>query len=132
MEETIRCELEEGVDCTLGLSVMRAIPDIIENIRWDVTPQVIMEPRFQSNPEDLKRLREITGYMFYIETQCEPPALMLMKVGKTDIESTVGKIDEIPQELIERAMDGPVRKSANGMLAITEEIREWLRNKLGL
>ncbi|HWR58840.1 MAG TPA: hypothetical protein VN328_08135 [Thermodesulfovibrionales bacterium] len=130
MEDNIRCDLQEGLDGTLGLAGLRTMPDIVEKIKWDVTPEVIMEPRFQLNPEDAKKLKEITGYMFYIETQCEPPALMLMKVGKTDITSTIGKIDEVPKEFIQRAIDNPIKKPVYGMLAITDEIKEWLQKEL--
>lgn len=127
-----RCDIEEGLDGTLNLARMRTMPEVVESIRWDVTPQVLMEPRFQSNPEDLKKLREITGYMFYIETQCGDPALMLMKVGRTDISSTVGKIDEISKDLIQKAIDSPVHKPFFGMYAISEEIKAWLKKELGL
>ncbi len=126
---------ETGLDETLcevsGIAEIRSRPDIIAGIKWDVTPEVLMEPRFQSNPDDLKKLREISGYMFYVESQCEPPALMLMKVGKTDITSTVGKIENVPQELIQRAIHNPVHKPSFGMYAITEEIKEWLKKELG-
>lgn len=115
-----------------GLGDIKKRPDIIEKIKWNVTPQIVMEPRFQLNPEDVQKLKEIAGYMFYIETQCKPPALMLMKVGKSDIASTVGKIDETPQELIQRAIDNPVHKPVYGMYAITDEIEEWLKKELGV
>ncbi len=127
-----RCDLENDLSDTLNLSGMKTMPDILDSIRWDMTPEIMMEPRFQSNPEDLRRLRDITGYMFYIETQCEPPVVMLMKVGKTDISSTVGKIDEVPREMIRRAMDNPVHKPSFGMYAITEEIKSWLKKELGV
>ncbi len=132
MEDKERIDMDEALCEVPGLVEIRNRPDIVEGIRWDVTPENIMEPRFQSRPEDLKKLREIAGYMFYIETQCEPPALMLMKVGKTDISSTVGKIEEVPQELIQRAIDNPVQKPSFGMYAISEEIKDWLKKELGL
>lgn len=115
-----------------GLGGIKANPDILEKIKWEVTPQMVMEPRFQSDPEGLRKLREISGYMFYVESQCEPPALMLLKVGKTDITSTIGKVDEIPPELLKKAMENPVDKPANGMYAITDEIKEWLKKELGV
>ena len=70
------------------LSSIKKRPDILAKIKWDVTPQMIMEPRFQSRPEDLQRLREIAGYIFYIETEGDKPALMLMRVGKSDTTAT--------------------------------------------
>lgn len=115
-----------------GLSDIKKRPDILARIKLEVTPQMVMEPRFQSKPEDLQKLKEISGFVFYIETQCTPPALMLMKVGKSDITTTVGMIEEIPSELIQRAIDNPVHKSVHGMYAITDEIREWLKKELGL
>ena len=115
-----------------GLNDIKGSPEILNNVKWDVTPQTVMEPRFLSWPEDLQKLRDISGYMFYIESQCEPPALMLLKVGKTDITSTIGKVDEIPPELLRKAIENPVDQPANGMYAITDEIKEWLRKELGV
>lgn len=132
MDDSEKADLDEALCYVPDIAEIRSRPDIVASIRWDMTPQILMEPRFQSNPEDLKKLREISGYMFYIESQCEPPALMLMKVGKTDITSTVGKINEIPSELIKRAMENPVHKPSFGMYAITEEIKIWLKKELGI
>ena len=115
-----------------GLNDIKKSLDILEKIKWEVTPKMVMEPRFQSRPEDLQKLRDISGYMFYIESQCEPPALMLLKVGKTDITSTIGKVDEIPPELLRKAIENPVDQPANGMYAITDEIKEWLKKELGV
>src|SRR6266545_3234492 len=120
MDDRLKCDLESGLDGTLNLARLKTLPDIVEAIKWEVTPRVIMEPRFQLNPEHAQKLKEIAGYMFYIESQCEPPALMLMKVGKTDITTTVGKIDEIPEELVRKAMENPVDKPSHGMYAITQ------------
>ena len=70
--------------------------------------------------------------MFYVESQCKPPTLMLLKVGKTDITSTVGRIEEIPVELLTMAMENPEHGPSHGMYAITEEIKTWLKKKLGV
>jgi len=124
--------MQKGITGMLGLSDIKNAPDILSAIKWEVTPRILMEPRFRSRPEDVERLKEIVGYMFYIETQCEPPALILMKVGRSDIESTVGRIDEIPPELIKRAIDNPVERPVYGMYAITDEIKEWLKKELNI
>jgi hypothetical protein len=116
----------------LGLDDIKIRHDILSEIKFNVTPQVMMEPRFQSRPEDLEKLKEVTGYVFYIESETEPPGLMLLRIGRSDITTTVGKIDEIPLEMIRKAIDKPVLPPAHGMFAITDEIRDWLQKKLGL
>ncbi len=116
----------------VGLEDIKKRPDILPKVKLDVTPQMMMEPRFQSRPEDLEKLRDITGYMFYIETESEAPALMLLKIGRSDITNTVGRIEEIPAEMIQKAIAQPVLPPICGMYAITEEIRDWLKKELSL
>jgi hypothetical protein len=125
-------QCEKSIFELQGLSEIRKRPDILSGIKLDITPQMVMEPRFHSRPEDLIKLREISGYVFYIETECEPSALMVMKVGKTDITNTIGKIDEIPRELIQRAIEAPEHPPTHGMYAITGEIKAWLKKELNL
>ena len=116
----------------LGLNDIKRRQDILSEIKLDVTPQIIMEPRFQSRNEDLERLKEITGYMFYVESETEPPGLMLLRTGRSDITTTVGKIDEVPLEMVRKAVDQPRLPPSHGMYAITDEIRDWLKKELGL
>lgn len=115
-----------------GVKEIRKRPDILSKLKFDVTPRLVMEPRFHAKAEDLEKLRQIAGYMFYIESQSNPPSLMVMKVGNTDITTTIGQIDEIPAELIARAIAEPVEPPSHGMYAITEEIAAWLRKELEL
>ena len=130
MEDDEKCNLD--MSDIYSLNDIRETPDILQKIKWDATPQMVMEPRFLSRPEDMRRLQELSGYMFYVESQCEPPALMLLKIGKTDITSTVGRIEEIPVELVRKALENPEHPPSHGMYAITEEIKAWLKKKLGV
>lgn len=123
---------EKSIFDLQGLREIRSRSDIRSSIKLDVTPRMVMEPRFHAKPEDLQKLKEIAGYVFYIESQCTPPALMLMKVGRTDITNTVGQVDEIPQEIIDRAMENPPEPPSHGMYPINDEIRAWLKKELGL
>lgn len=132
MEDEKKCDFDINIFDIQGLGEIKKRPDIIPKIKLDVTPQMVMEPRFHLMSEDIQKLRDIAGYMFYIESQSKPPALMLMKVGKSDITTTVGMIEEVPPEFLQRAMENPVDKPAHGMYAITDEIREWLKKELGL
>jgi len=100
-------------------------PDILEALRFDVTPRMIMEPCF-----DPEKRKSLSGFMFYIEAYDDPPLLMLMKVGKTGVTSTVGKVEGIPAAMVRRAVDEPVEPECNRMYAITEEIEGWLQKGL--
>lgn len=127
---TIDNKGEKGIFEMQDLCSIKKRHDILEGIKWDVTPQTVMEPRFQSRAEDVQKLREISGYMFYIETGCDEPAVMLMKIGKSDITTTAGKIDEVPRELIQRALDKPACPPACGMYAVSDDIKAWLKREL--
>ena len=102
-------------------------PDLLARIRFDVTPQMIMAPRVGP-----KAVRDTAGCSFYIETHEDPPTLMLMKVGREGVMTTVGRIDEIPAEMLKRAIDSPPDPPANAMYAITDEIVDWLKKELDL
>jgi len=113
-------------------STIKQDTEIISRIKLEVTPRMVMEPRYHSRPEDLKKLSEITGYMFYVESECDPPALMLMKTGRTDITSTIARVEDIPEAMVRRAVESPVEPPVQGMYTITDEIKEWLKKELGL
>jgi hypothetical protein len=102
-------------------------PDLLCRIRFDVTPRMIMAPRVGEGA-----VMDTAGCAFYIETHEGPPTLMLMKIGKEGVMSTVGKVDEIPREMLERAIASPPDPPANEMYAITDEIAEWLKKELDL
>lgn len=123
---------EKGVFDLLGLEDIKKRPDILSLLRFDVTPHMVMEPRFHARAEDLRKLREMSGCVFYIEMESTPPKLMLMKLGKSDVMITVGSIEEIPQEYIDRAIQTPPLPPIHKMGAITKEIEAWLKAELGI
>jgi len=106
--------------------------DILSNIKLDASLPLIMKPRFQMSKEEFEELEKNIGYIFYIETACQKPTLMLMKVNRSDIADTIGIIEEIPEDMLQRAIDNPVHPPVHGMYGITEEIKEWLRRELNL
>ena len=114
----------------MNVNDLKERPDVVQAIRFDVTPKMIMEPRVGLpegvEPPDLK------GFSFYIEAFDEPPELMIMKVSRSSVMTTLGKIEEVPAEMIRRAVDDPVEGAANKMYAITDEIRDWLKKAIGL
>jgi hypothetical protein len=107
-------------------------PDILSNIRLNASLPLIMKPRFQMSKEEFEELEKNIGYIFYIETAGQKPTLMLMKVNRSDIADTIGIIEEIPEDMLQKAIDNPVHPPVHGMYGITEEIKEWLRKELNL
>ena len=110
---------------TQDLDHIKMRPDILGEIRFDVTPSMIMEPC-----TDHEKRIALAGYMFYIEAYDDPPLLMLMKIGKTGVMTTAGRITEVPAEMMTRAVEKPVEARCDNMYAITDEIREWLEKEL--
>ena len=128
-----QCNIEgDDIYDLLNLADIRENDDILSLIKLDITPRMMMEPRYQSDPGDLKKLQEVSGYMFYIESECTPPSLMLLKIGKTDITTTIGRIEEVPAELVKAAIESPVHPPEHGMYAINDAIKDWLKKKLGI
>ena len=114
----------------MNIDDLRARPEVIEAIRFDVTPKMIMEPRI-GLPEGVTP-PNLKGFSFYIEAFDDPPELMIMKVSRSSVMTTLGKIEEAPIEMIRRAVDDPVEPAANKMYAITDEIRDWLKKEIGI
>ena len=108
-----------------GLEHIKIRPDILQRIRFDVRPKMIMEPCFDSS-----RQASISGCFFYVEAYDDPPQVMLMKVSPGGVTSTIGKVEEIPAEMVKRAVDDPVDPPVNQMYAVTEEICDWLKENL--
>ena len=113
----------------MNVNDLKERPDVVQAIKFDVTPKMIMEP--QIGPEGVKPA-DLKGFSFYIEAFDEPPELMIMKVSRSNVMTTLGKIEEVPAEMIRRAVDDPVEPAANKMYAITDEIRDWLKEAIGL
>jgi hypothetical protein len=130
MEDTPLCD--QPVFGLLNLAEIKEHTGILEEIKWDITPQMVMEPRYQARSEDRDKTREVSGYLFYIESQTDSPQVMLLRTGKIDVSSTVGLVQEVPREMIQRAIEQPVAPPAYGMFAISPEIRDWLKKELGL
>ena len=132
MADQNNSDYDRNIFETHWLADIKKMPDILSRLKLNVTPGMVMEPRFHSKAEDREKLAGISGYMVYVESQSEPPALMIMRVGKGDITATMGTIEGVPEELIRKAIESPLEAPSHGMYAITDEIREWLKKELGL
>ena len=66
----------------MNVNDLKERPEVVQAIRFDVTPKMIMAPRI--NPEGVKPV-DLKGFSFYIEAYDEPPELMVMKVSRSSV-----------------------------------------------
>jgi len=114
----------------LSLNDIKKETFVIEHIRWDITPKDLMEPRIAVTGEGLKTREPIKGYVFYIDTMDKKPSLFLMRHTAADYAETLAQIEEIPQELLQEAIEENKDKVYFGMCQINKKIEEWLKREL--
>ncbi len=116
----------------LSLSDIKKETFVIEHIRWDLIPKDLMEPKYTVTKEGLKTREPIKGYVFYIDIMGIRPSLFLMRHTAADYAETLAQIDEIPQELLQEAIEENEDKMYFGMCQINKKIEEWLKKELGV
>lgn len=101
----------------------------IENLRFDVTPEVIFKPRFaHGNPDVAKETQGFSFYIEYLEGQARP-ALMLMKTYELR-SKTIVEILNVPEELLWGAVRAPKGKEIAGMYPIDDALEGWIKKEL--
>ena len=90
MSEEQKDAIEQVFEAAQAFAVMnvndlKERPEVVQAIRFDVTPKMIMEPRV--GPEGVKQA-DLKGFSFYIEAFDEPPKLMIMKVSRSNVMTT--------------------------------------------
>jgi hypothetical protein len=106
-------------------------PYIISHILWDKEPRDLMEPRCSASGDRSETRGPIKGYVFYIDTMDEEPALFLMRHTAADYAETLAQISEIPRELLEEAIEENKARQYFNMYPINEKITAWLKKELG-
>jgi len=119
-------------DEILSLDRIKKEAYIIDHILWDLEPRDLMEPRSKLTDEGTSLRDQIKGYVFYIETMDNNPALFLMRHTAMDFAETLAKIDEIPQELLLGAIEENKAKEYFRMYPINSRVKAWLRKELRL
>lgn len=117
----------------LNLQSLRHNRVILRQLRWDVTPEFLFKPRFVGTGEkkDIKLAKETNGYMFYIDYMGREAKLMLMRTIDM-MSTTVGEVEGVPQDILQRAVKAEGVKPIAGMYPINREIEDWLKAGLGL
>lgn len=116
----------------LSFSEIKKEPFIINNIRWDLEPKDLMEPRCIITEEGIKKREPIKGYVFYIDAMEETPKLFLMRHTAADYAETLAEIEEIPKDLLSEAIEENREKAYFKMYPINEKIKYWLKRELGI
>ncbi|GBD97060.1 MAG TPA: hypothetical protein ENG83_09945 [Nitrospirae bacterium] len=111
----------------LHINELKKFQGFIQEIRWDVTPNIFLNPESGSAEEV-----DIThGYMLYVDVVNDIPALVIMQL-KRIMSKTVGYIYDIPDELLKEALQCADTKSVGGMYPLSGKLEEWLKKEFGL
>lgn len=116
----------------LSLSDIKKESFVIENIRWDLEPKDLMEPRRIITEEGITAKEPIKGYVFYIDAMDKKPILFLMRHTAADYAETLAQIDEIPQEFLLEAIEENKAKAYFSMYPVNKKVEEWLKKELGV
>ncbi|MFZ5997433.1 MAG: DVU0772 family protein [Nitrospirota bacterium] len=116
----------------LSLNDIKKEQFVIDNIRWDLEPKDLMEPRTKVTAEGVKRREPIKGYVFYIDTADDKPILFLMRHTAADYAETLARIDEIPRELLAESVEENKARAYFRMYPINKKVEAWLKKELGI
>lgn len=112
----------------LSLDRLKESDDLIKEIRWDVTPQIFLDP--SSVPGD--EPADIThGYMLYVDLVQDKPALIIMQLRRI-MSKTVGYVCDVPEDLMRDAMHCSAKECISGMYPLGERLEAWLKKELGV
>ena len=114
----------------LNIEELKKSKYFIENIRWDITPKIFMDPS-SAGKESGEAVDISYGYMFYVDLINERPALVIMQL-KSIISKTVGYIHKIPEDLLREAMDCLDSECVAGMYPVPDKLVDWLKQAFGI
>lgn len=111
----------------LHINDLKKFQGFIQDIRWDVTPNIFLNPDSGSGEEV-----DIThGYMLYVDVVNDIPALVIMQL-KRIMSKTVGYIYDIPDELLKEATQCMDKECIGGMYPLSIGLEDWLKKEFGL
>ena len=114
-----------------GLMTLRSLknsPLLHKHILWDVEPKQLMEPTVGKSGSKLAG-----GYIFYIDKMgSKKPALYVMCQTGSGYAETIGKIDEVPEDLLIEAVHENKHREYFKMSPINKKLEEWLKTELGI
>ncbi|RJQ46676.1 MAG: hypothetical protein C4538_06290 [Nitrospiraceae bacterium] len=109
------------------LDKLKPSKEFTENIRWDVTPKIFLNPKNAAG----ETVNVSHGYMLYVDLVDNKPALVIMHM-KDPLSKTVAYVTEMPEDLLKEAMNCPASECIGGMYPLTEKLQNWLKKELGI
>ena len=112
----------------LSMEKVKVSPAFIEDIRFDITPRLFVDPKSAPGGEPAN----ITyGYFLYIDLMEKRPVIMVMQMKEMMCRS-VAFITDAPEELLKSSMKSAGSECAEGMYPLSEELTTWLKKELGI
>lgn len=112
----------------IELDRLKNSKEFTENIRWEVTPRIFLEPSEARGGETADLTH---GYMLYVDMIHDRPALVIMML-KRITSKTVGYVYDVPEDLLREAMQCTASECISGMYPLTERLEQWLKKEFGL
>ncbi len=112
----------------LTMAKLSKSPAVIEEIRWDVTPKIFIDPSSSGGDKPV----DITyGYMLYVDLMHDVPVMVIMQLREL-MSKTVGYVHDVPEDLLRESMQCTESECIGGMYPICERLELWLKKELGI
>jgi hypothetical protein len=115
----------------IKMEVLKNSPQIIEDIRWDVTPRIFVDPVSAPSADSGEAIDITYGYMLYVDLIHDKPAVVIMQL-KRIMSKTVGYVHDIPEDMLHEAMRCDGRDCVSGMYPLSGTLEAWLKKEFGL
>ena len=115
----------------IGISKLGKNRAFRENLRFDVTPEVIFKPRFIQSENQADLIKETQGFSFYVEYMegLPKPALMAMKTYCLR-SKTIAHITDAPENLLWETVRDKGAKDICGMYPLGAALEDWIKTHL--
>jgi len=116
-----------------GLEELKIHREIVDRLDWEMTPEKAVETYLEwgtgwTRKDDFVRYAGQEALYFVIYDWEKPAQVTLIRRTMKEADE-IAKI-HVPAEMVTRAIDEAGRKPGVGVYAITEELKEWLKEAL--
>lgn len=115
----------------ISIQELKDKKSFLEEIRWDLTPKILMGPRELGKDRSPLVPENTDGFMFYIEVIGRKPVLVIMK-SRFAMSQTAAYVSGVPDDLLREAARCSPEECLAGMYPLTEKLEKWLKQELGL